>query len=119
MTRTRRTDGSPRSTMTVTIDPDLYRWLSRGNNRSETVEGLLRAAWRDDQAFKRGVKQKLKRLTDPSYAYDPKKQAHINAVSFAQTLNSEITRYKIKSNRVRMLRYELLKFIEEGISDGE
>ena len=119
MTRIRRTDGSPRSTMTVTIDPDLYRWVSRGNNRSETVEHHLRAAWRQHQAYKRGANAKMKRLTDPSYAYDPQKQAHINAISYAKSLINDITMHKVKSNRVRMLRYELLKFIEEGISDGE
>ena len=119
MTRIRRTDGSPRSTMTVTIDPDLYRWVSRGNNRSETVEGHLRAAWRQDQAYKRGAKAKMKRLPDPSYAFDPSKQAHINALEYARCLISALSLHKIKSNRVRMLRYELLKFIEEGIQDGE
>ena len=105
--------------MTVTIDADLYRWVSRGNNRSDTVEGLLRAAWRQRKPEERAGKETLKNITDPSFAYDPSKQAHINAISYAKTLVDGISRYKVKSNRLRMLRYELLKFIQEGLPDGE
>tara|TARA_R100000963_G_scaffold33097_1_gene25192 strand:+ start:2039 stop:2398 length:360 start_codon:yes stop_codon:yes gene_type:complete len=119
MGRIRRTDGTTRSSMTVTIDADLYRWLSKGMNRSDTVESLLRAAWRQDQAYQRGGKAKLKNITDPTYAYDPSTQAHINALSYAKTLVGEMTRYNLKSQRSRMLKYELRNFIEEGISNGE
>lgn len=83
------------------------------------MERHLRAAWRQWDAAERGGRAKIKQLTDPSYAFDPAKQAHINALEFAKTLITEMSRHKIKSNRARMLRYELQKFIQEGVSDGE
>ena len=66
MTRIRRMDGEARTTMTVTLDPTLLRWVSRGANRSETVETIIRSAWRKNMAHQRGMAKNHKDLMDPA-----------------------------------------------------
>tara|TARA_Y100000593_G_scaffold68406_1_gene125719 strand:+ start:255 stop:572 length:318 start_codon:yes stop_codon:yes gene_type:complete len=105
--------------MTVTIDPDLYRWVSRGNNRSETVEHHLRARWREHEAQKIVGREKLRTLLDPHYAEDSDEQARINTRELAKKMLRLMFKHNFKSERLRMLRYELNKFIEEGAQSDE
>lgn len=114
-------DGEARTTMTVTLDPTLLRWVSRGANRSETVETIIRSAWRKNMAHQRGMAKNHKDLMDPAYSYQPGRQNHINAIEICKNLLSQLhsPTYKINSDRFRMLTYELRSFIEAGVPSDE
>ena len=117
-------DGTGRLTMTVTIDPVLHRFVSNGNNRSETVENIIRDAWRLSLHSKRANGRHHKDLMDPSYSYEPGRQSILNAVEMAKTILHDLQKYgllytEMKYPRLRMLRYELVKFIQEGGSDDK
>ncbi len=112
-------DGTGRLTMTVTIDPVLHRFVSNGNNRSETVENIIRDAWRLSLPSKRANGRHHKDLMDPSYSYEPGRQSILNAIEMSKSLLLDLQKYgllstSIKYPRLRMLRYELVKFIQEG-----
>ena len=112
-------DGTGRLTMTVTIDPVLHRYVSNGNNRSETVENIIREAWRLSLPSKRANGRHHKDLMDPSYSYEPGRQSILNAVEMAKTILHDLQKYSLLSTemkypRMRMLRYELVRFIERG-----
>ena len=106
--------------MSITIDPDLKRWVSRSErSASAVVEDIVRRAYLRADGEKRARNAYRQSILDPKYSYQPGLQKHLNAIELAKTLVNEIVQEDIKSERCRMLRYELAKFIQEGAPNGE
>lgn len=110
--------------MSITIDPKLKAWVSQGERTaSAVVETIIRRAYLRDEGERRARKAYRKTLLDPRYSWKPGRQRHLNAIEMAKTLVNELvptgTGADIKSDRLRMLSYELRQFIQEGVSDDE
>lgn len=110
--------------MSITIDPDLKAWVSGGERTaSAVVESIIRQAYLRDRGEKRARNAYRKTLLDPRYSWHPGRQRHLNAIEMAKTLVNELsqtgTGADIKSNRLRMLSYELRQFIQEGVPSDE
>tara|TARA_Y100001951_G_scaffold101389_1_gene106186 strand:- start:931 stop:1281 length:351 start_codon:yes stop_codon:yes gene_type:complete len=106
--------------MSITIDPDLKRWVSRGESTaSAVVESIVRRAYLQAKGEKRAKNAYRQTILDPKYSYQPGLQQHLNAIELAKTLLREVIHGEIKSERLRMLRYELAKFVQEGVPSDE
>ena len=106
--------------MSITIDPDLKRWVSRSErSASAVVEDIVRRAYLRADGEKRARNAYRQSILDPKYSYQPGLQQHLNVIELAKTMLREIVGGEIKSERLRMLRYELAKFVQEGVPSDE
>ena len=106
--------------MSITIDPDLKRWVSRSDrSASAVVEDIVRRAYLRADGERRARNAYRETILDPKYSYQPGLQQHLNAIELAKTLLREVIHGEIKSERLRMLRYELAKFVQEGVPSDE
>ena len=106
--------------MSITIDPDLKRWVSRSErSASAVVEDIVRRAYLRADGEKRARNAYRQSILDPKYSYQPGLQQHLNVIELAKTMLREIVGGEIKSERLRMLRYELAKFVHEGVPSDE
>ena len=106
--------------MSITIDPDLKKWVSRSDrSASAVVEEIVRRAYLRAEGEKRARNAYRQSILDPKYSYQPGRQQHLNAIELAKSLVNEIVHGEIKSERLRMLRYELAKVVQEGVPSDE
>jgi hypothetical protein len=113
MAKIRRMGDEGRVAMTVMIDPKLHRWLSRGDNRSDSAERAIRQVFEESERQDRIRAKQQRSLTETTYTWSPERRAAEKAKSMAGELGRVLRDHNIKSDRSRMLRYELLKFISE------
>tara|TARA_Y100001963_G_scaffold45641_1_gene64337 strand:- start:39 stop:401 length:363 start_codon:yes stop_codon:yes gene_type:complete len=110
--------------MSITIDPKLKEWIQRSeSSASAVVESIIRRAYLQAKGERRAKNAYRQSILDPKYTYQPGLQKHLNAIELAKTMLRELQRTEsstdIKSERSRMLRYELAKFVQEGAPNGE
>ena len=106
--------------MSITIDPDLKRWVSRSDrSASAVVEDIVRRAYLRADGERRARNAYRETILDPKYSYQPGLQQHLNVIELAKAMLREIVGGEIKSERLRMLRYELAKFVQEGVPSDE
>ena len=100
--------------MSITIDPVLKTWLQRGEDTlSATTERIIRDAHNAWKRHQDHLARNQRKLTEPSYAWTLEQRQADKAKSLAVELGRAMRDHNIKSDRCRMLKYELTKFISE------
>ncbi len=106
--------------MTVTIDPKLKGWLQdREGSISAANEVCVKEAHKKWVEHQRDIKMGHRRLDEEAYEWNTEMRKKDGARRRAAELLHYLTHAEIKSDRMRMLRYEVRALIQEMRKNDE